>query len=127
MRARRVSPGRITRTALGMTAVAAVLSAATGCGSPASLAAGGLFMAVDFHLIRLLVSTVMTPGRSRTAAFLLVAAKGGLLLGLLGFLFYRFPLEPLSFAAGTSLLLAAAVADAVWLGEPVGAEASPES
>ncbi|RMF19966.1 MAG: hypothetical protein D6760_12495 [Deltaproteobacteria bacterium] len=108
------------RSALGLTALAAGLSAAAGWGRWESVVAGGAFMTADFHLIRLLVSRLMAPERSRTAALALLTAKVVLVLLLLAGLFVRLPIEPLSFALGATLLPVAAVLDAVWLGDPVG-------
>ncbi len=119
MTVRRVCPLRIGRSTLVLTVAAALLSAAAGWGCWHSILAGGLFMTLDFHLIRLLVSRLMAPQRSRTAALALLTAKVVLVLLLLAGLFLRLPIEPLSFALGATLLPAAAVLDAVWLGEPV--------
>lgn len=77
-------------------------------------------MLADFALIRLLVSRVIRPGESRATALVLMIFKVMLFVGLLAVVILQLPVEPLSFAAGASMLLAAFVLEAVWLGDPVG-------
>ena len=79
---------------------------------PMSLLLGGLFMGLNFLLLGVGIRRVLAPfagkGRVRSGVFLLLL-KLVLFLALLGFFFFRFPLDALSFALGVSCLLAALV------------------
>ena len=118
MRTRLVEPARVGRSCAFLVAAAVTASALSGLGSPVSLLAGGAFMLADFHLIRILVSRLIRPGAGRALAFGGLALKFLLVLALVVAVFYQWPVEPLSFAVGASMLLVAAVLDAVWLGTP---------
>jgi hypothetical protein len=94
----------------------------TGVPHAPSVAAGGAVMLANFHLIRMLVSLLMARGSGRWAqASGLVLLTLKLLLGLVlvAGVLYQFPVEPMSFAAGASMLLVACVLEAAWFGEPV--------
>jgi hypothetical protein len=84
---------------------------------PGSLLLGGAVMGVNFYLLWL-ISTLLRPEERESAhrrrAALAVAAfvlKFGLFLGLLGALFWRVPIEGMSFALGVTLLLVACVVE----------------
>ena len=74
-----------------------------------SFLAGGLIMQINFWLLKKIVSLLLFrtgegQHKRRGAAFLVIA-KGMIFLLLLGALFIRYPIEPLSFIAGVSLLV----------------------
>jgi hypothetical protein len=80
---------------------------------PARLLLGGVVMGVNFWLLRV-ISNLLRPDAfdptKRGQAALAVAAFGlkfGLFLGLLAALFWRVPIEGMSFAVGVTLLLVA--------------------
>jgi hypothetical protein len=112
--------GRVAVVTAMLAGALTAASAALRVGSPASAAAGGAFMLADFALIRLLVSRVIRPGGSRALAFVALIVKVMLFVGLLAVVALQLPVEPLSFAAGASMLPAAFVLEAIWLGDPVG-------
>jgi hypothetical protein len=78
---------------------------------------GVLFAGVNFFLLAFGVRLVLAPlggkGRVRLGLILLVL-KLGIFLGLLSLVLFQFRLEPLSFAAGISCLLAAIVLERLW-------------
>jgi len=76
-------------------------------------------MLLDFHLIRMLVSRLMTPGVGKGWIFMLLTLKLALVVTLIAAVFYRLPVSPMWFATGASTLLVAVVLDATVLGEPV--------
>lgn len=123
MKLRTVDPARIVRTTVLLAVAGAAAAAVTGLGDGPSLAAGGAFMALNFHLLRWLVSQLIRPGAWQTLSVAILGAKLFLLLGV-ATLLLRAGLAPMSFAAGASLLLVAAVMDAAWLGRPVEGEAT---
>lgn len=112
--------GRVAAVTAALVGVLAGASALSNLGSPVGMAAGGAFMLVDFALIRLLVSRVIRPGGSRAMALVLMIVKVMVFVGLLAVVVLQLPVEPLSFAAGASMLPVAFVLEAVWLGDPVG-------
>ena len=85
---------------------------------PRDLLLGGLFMGVNFFLLSCGVRWVLTPfaasGRIRAGVFLLIF-KFLIFLGLLLALFFRFELDPPSFALGVSCLLVAIVLESLWV------------
>ncbi len=119
MKLRAVSVERIGRVAVALTCGAAVVSVLTGLGDPLGVAVGGAFMLLNYRLIRTLVSRLIAPGVGRFPALGALVLKFGLMGVLVLGLFYRFPVEPMSFAFGASLLSVAAVLDATLLGRPI--------
>ena len=119
MTLRTVDLWRMSRITLVLGALAATLSAATRIGEAASLVLGTTFMLVNLHLIRMLVSRVMTPGSSPALSMLVLVLKFTMGLALIAGVFYRFPVEPMSFAFGATLLLVAVVLEASVTGDPV--------
>jgi hypothetical protein len=77
---------------------------------PAGLLIGGLFMGVNFLLLGYGVAWVLTPlasrGRVKAGVGLLIL-KIALFLALLTLIFFRFPVDVISFAWGFSTLLLA--------------------
>ncbi|MFT4571465.1 MAG: hypothetical protein ACI8TX_000908 [Hyphomicrobiaceae bacterium] len=121
MKLRTVSLNRIVLWTVLMAVSVACISAAANIGSPPSVAIGAGVMVANFSLIRMLVSRLITPRASKAATLFLVIAKFGLVLGLVAGVFLQFPVEPLSFATGATLLLVACVVEAALLGRPVDA------
>lgn len=119
MKLRTVDTGRTTRTTLTLVVASASALMLWEPRAAASLAAGGAFMLADFHLIRILVSRLMARRGSRGLTFALLTLKFLLIFVLAAGVLYRFPVAPMWFACGASLLLAAIVAEAAWLGDPV--------
>jgi len=81
-----------------------------------SLLLGGAVMGVNFWLLKL-ITNVLRPSerasRGRTAlAIAAMTLKFALFLGLLGVLFWRLPIEGISFACGVTLLLVACLIEA---------------
>lgn len=118
MRTRLVDPSLVGRLSAVLVGLAAALSAMGSLGDVASVLAGGAFMLADFHLIRILVSRLIRPGAGRALAYGGLALKFLLVLVLVVAVFRQWPVEPLSFAAGASMLLVAALLEATWLGTP---------
>jgi hypothetical protein len=77
---------------------------------PAGLLIGGLFMGVNFFLLGYGVAWVLTPlasrGRVKAGVGLLIL-KIALFLALLTLIFFRFPVNAISFAWGFSTLVLA--------------------
>ena len=74
-----------------------------------SFLVGGLIMQINFWLLKKIVSLLLfrtgEGQHKRRGATFLVIVKGMIFLLLLGALFIRYPIEPLSFIAGVSLLV----------------------
>lgn len=74
-----------------------------------SFLVGSLIMQVNFWLLKKIVSLLLfrtgTAQQNRRGATFLVVIKGLIFLFLLSALFIRYPIEPLSFMAGVSLLV----------------------
>jgi len=74
-----------------------------------SFLAGGIIMQVNFWLLKKIVSLLLfrtgEGQQGRRGAAFLVVVKGLIFLLLLSALFIRYPIEPLSFMAGVSLLV----------------------
>ena len=74
-----------------------------------SFLAGGVIMQLNFWLLKKIVANLLfrsegnLPGKNGAVFWILV--KGALFLLLLSALFIRYPIEPLSFMAGVSLLV----------------------
>ncbi len=123
MTPRTVDLDRIARVSAGLTVAGAAAALAAGRLEASSTLFGGLFMAVNYRLIRMLVSMLIAPGASRGAALALLLGKS-LLLGLLVVgVMLQFPIAPMWFALGASMLPLAAVLDAVLLGTPIPPDA----
>lgn len=119
MTARSVSIPRIARTAGFLTVALAILCAATGVGDATSVLFGGAFSVVNLHLIRVLVSRLLSPDAAGPRLGSVVSTKLLLLLAVLAVALKRLPIDAASFLVGGGSLLLAIVLDAVWLGEPV--------
>lgn len=78
-----------------------------------SFLVGGLIMQINFWLLKKIVSLLLfrtgEGQHKRRGATFLVIAKGMIFLLLLSALFIRYPIEPLSFMAGVSLLVVTCV------------------
>ncbi len=93
--------------------VVALVAVATGWLSVGSVLLGGAVMGLNFRLLKEIVRRVLRPGRGWYIALGLFVAKFGLFLGLLALVFWRVPVDGLSFAVGITLLLAACVIEAL--------------
>ncbi len=122
MQARVVDLSRMLGVSLALTAAATLASVITGWGRPGSVALGGLFMFANVALIRMLVSRLIRPGASRAASLVLLVLKFLLMILLVVGVMLQFPVEPLSFAVGASMLLVAALLEAAVIGEAVNDE-----
>ena len=121
---------RISRITVGLTAAAMLVGATTGTMQPASVAAGAAVMLANFHLLRFLVSLLIRPGsgtREQAWAFALFLLKLTLALLLVAGVLYQFPVEPLAFAVGVTMLLIAVVLEATVVAEPLGSSDRSES
>lgn len=115
---------RISALHVGLVAAASGVAYTTRWIEPGSLILGGAVMGTNFYLLRV-ISNLLRPewldSAKRGRAALAVAAmvlKFGLFLGLLVALFWRVPIEGMSFALGVTLLLVACVVEsarAEWL------------
>ena len=114
-----VDLARITKLHVGLVGATGGLSYATHIGEPGSLLLGGAVMGANFYLLRLIGNLLLPrakdPSRRGPAAVAVAAMllKFGLFLGLLGMLFWRVPIEGMSFAVGVTLLLVACVLEAL--------------
>ena len=92
---------------------------------PLGLLAGGIFMGINFFLLSVGVSWVLTPlaskGRVKAGIGLLIL-KIIIFLGLLTTLFFRFELDAVSFALGFSTLILAIIVETVRKGIQVEAQ-----
>jgi multidrug transporter EmrE-like cation transporter len=117
--ARSVNIGRIARTAALFTVVLALLGQLGGFADPPSVLFGGAFSIANLHLIRVLVSRLMSPDSAGPRMGSVVSTKLLLLLAVLAVALKRLPIDAASFLFGGGSVLVAIVLDAVWLGEPV--------
>ena len=104
---------------VGLVGLAVAGAGLSGVGQAASIAFGGAYMFANYHLIRMLVSRLISPAASAGAAQILLAGKLLLAFLLVVGVFAQFPVDPMSFALGATMLPAAAVLEAVWLGQPI--------
>lgn len=100
---------KIERLSLALLVVGTLIGWAAALVHVPSFLAGGLIMQVNFWLLKKIVAFLLfrsegnQPGR-RGAVFLIIS-KGAIFLLLLSAMFIRYPIEPLSFMAGVSLLV----------------------
>ncbi|HUI27469.1 MAG TPA: hypothetical protein VL403_15410 [Candidatus Kryptonia bacterium] len=104
---------RIELLHAGLLGTAAILAVATGWLHVGSLLLGGVVMGANFRLLKEIVRRVVRPGTGQTWALLLFGAKFALFLGLLSLVFWRVPVDGLSFAVGVTMLLSACVVEAL--------------
>lgn len=123
MIARTVRIERISKTSLFLTVVLALLCRVAGLGDAASVAFGGVVSTLNLHLIRFLVSRLMSPAAGPGLS-LVVALKLLLLLTLLAVALKLLPIDVASFLLGGGTLVVAIVLDAVLLGERTDASGS---
>lgn len=109
---------RIEWLHLGLVVAVVAAAALTRWLEPWSTALGGAVMGGNVWLMKGVVRRALQPGgRARMAAGIaMLVAKFGVLLGLLGLLFWRISLDGASFAVGITLFLIASVAEAVRVG-----------
>jgi len=106
---------RIGRIHLGLLGATGGVAYATHFAEPGSVLLGGAVMGANFYLLRLITNLLRPDAfdpEKRGRVALAVAAfvlKFGLFLGLLAALFWRLPIEGMSFALGVTLLLVACV------------------
>jgi hypothetical protein len=125
-----ISLQRISRVTVALTAASMLIGALTGTVHPMSVAAGAAVMLANFHLLRFLVSLLIRPGlgaRAQVRAFGALVLKLTLAIALVAGVLYQFPVKPLSFAVGSTLLLIAAVFEAVNAGSRVQTSGPPKS
>ncbi|HVM95495.1 MAG TPA: ATP synthase subunit I [Candidatus Acidoferrales bacterium] len=114
-----VDLARINKLHFGLLGASGGLAYATHLGEPASLLLGGAVMGTNFWLMRVIAnfvrSAIADPERKGSAALAVGAfiLKFGLFLALIAVLFWRLPIEGMSFAFGATLLLLACVVEAV--------------
>ncbi|MBI3786283.1 MAG: hypothetical protein HY270_23080 [Deltaproteobacteria bacterium] len=114
-----VDLNRISRVHLGLLGASGGLAYATHWAEPASVLLGGAVMGTNFWLMRVIAGflrdAIVDPQRKGSAALAVGAfiLKFGLFLGLIAALFWRLPVEGMSFALGATLLLVACVVEAV--------------
>jgi hypothetical protein len=120
LRSRTVDIDRIGRNTLILTGVVSALSAwVWGPAAALSAAAGGGLATGNLHLIRATVSRLIARTGKTAQGVGLVVLKLGLMVVLVAGAFHRFPVEPVAFAAGLSMLLVALLLDACVLGAPL--------
>jgi multidrug transporter EmrE-like cation transporter len=123
--ARTVKIERIWKTTIFLTVVLALLCRSTNVADPGSIVFGGAVSVLNFHLIRLLVSRLMSPAAGQQLS-LIVALKFLLLLTLIAVALKRLPIDLASFLLGTGTIVLAIVLDAVWLGDRIDAADSAD-
>lgn len=109
---------RIGKLHFGLLGATGSVAYATHWVEPGSVLLGGVVMGANFYLLRL-ITHLLRPdaldAAKRGRAALAVGAfvlKFGLFLGLLMAVFWRVPIEGMSFALGVTLLLVACVLEA---------------
>ena len=104
---------RISKMHVGLLGATGGVAYATQWGEPASLLLGGAVMGANFWLLRLITNLLRPGGRARAAvAVAAFVAKFMLFFGLLLLLFWRVPIEGMSFAFGATMLLLACLLEA---------------
>ena len=110
---------RIGKLHVSLVGATGSLAYATHWGEPGSLLLGGAVMGANVWLLRRIAGVLsgggMNPAKRGRVALAVTAfvLKFGLFLGLLVALFWRLPIEGMSFAFGVTLLLVACVIEAV--------------
>lgn len=120
---------RIAKIHVALLAAAVGLALATRLMDAVSVLLGGAVMGLNLWLLRIigraLTAAATDPQRQGQAGWALgaILLKFGLFLGLIAALFWRLPVEGMSFAVGVTLLLVACVVEAVSAGSaaPKGA------
>ena len=108
---------RIVKFHVALLALTGSVAYATRWMEPGSLLAGGAVMGANFWLLRLITNLLLPgafdPGKRGRVAVAVAAMilKFGLFLGLLAALFWRLPIEGMSFALGVTLLLLACLVE----------------
>src|SRR5262249_9055600 len=106
---------RIGKLHLGLLGAAGAVAYGTRWVEPGSLLLGGAVMGLNFWLLRGITSVMrpdlLDPGKRGRVALAVTAfvLKFGLFIGLLAALFWRLPIEGMSFALGVTVLLVACV------------------
>ncbi|HXQ23419.1 MAG TPA: hypothetical protein VN812_17210 [Candidatus Acidoferrales bacterium] len=107
---------RIGKLHVGLLAATGGAAYMTGWVEPRSLLLGGAVMGMNFWLLKLITNVLRPserPSHVRTAlAIGAMTLKFALFLGLLAALFWRLPIEGMSFACGVTLLLVACLIEA---------------
>ncbi len=109
---------RIGKIHVGLLGATGGVAYATHWAEPGSILLGGAVMGANFYLLRLIAHLLRPDAfvpEKRGRIALAVAAfvlKFGLFVGLLAALFWRVPVEGMSFALGVTLLLVACVLEA---------------
>jgi hypothetical protein len=104
---------KIERVSLALLGIGALVGWAMNFVHVPSFLAGGVVMQLNFWLIKKIVANLLfrptesPPGKVGAVFWILV--KGAVFLLLLSGLFIRYPIEPLSFMAGVSLLVVTCV------------------
>jgi len=109
---------RITRVHVGLVGAAGTLAAATHLGDPGSVLLGGAVMGLNFVLLRWIVGAVLSgdpdkAGRRKAMGIGALVLKMTLFLTLLAGVFWRLPVDGMSFAFGATLLIVACVVEAL--------------
>ncbi|HEY2772909.1 MAG TPA: hypothetical protein VGK20_02525 [Candidatus Binatia bacterium] len=115
---RQVRVPSIARTTAATSVALAALCALIGIGDAASVLFGGAVSIANLHLIRIVVSRLMTADATGPRLSQVVTIKFLILLALLAVAFGRLPIDAASFLAGTATLVVAVVLEALLLGEP---------
>jgi len=109
---------RISLFHVGLLGLTVAIAYATRVAEPASLLLGGAVMGANFVLLRWITNVVRlaaggdpVDGRRIGLAVAAMTLKFGLFLGLLAALFWRLPIEGMSFALGVTLLLVACLVE----------------
>jgi hypothetical protein len=109
---------RISKMHVGLVGASGGVAYATHWAEPFSVLLGGAMMGANFVLLRVIahfLGAAADPQKQASAGLAIGAfvLKFGLFLGLLAGLFWRLPVEGMSFAFGATLLLVACVVEAV--------------
>ncbi len=104
---------RIGQFHVGLVALAAFVAYATRWLDAGSVLLGGVVMGANFWLLRVMARALLSGGEGRRVALGIAAMvlKFGLFIGLLAVLFWRLPIEGMSFACGVTMLLLACLVE----------------